>query len=595
MWPARYRDSGHVLATATLVAPALLYLLGIFYYPLGKLFSLSLFDPHLTFKYYLRIFTEPAYRDLFWTTIRIALWTTAVSVVLAYPVAYALTILQGRLYRLAIFVVLIPLWTSALIRTYAWLVVLGRNGVVNNALVALRLTDHPLSLIFNSFGVYVGLIQILLPYAILPIHASMRNIDTTLLRAGSSLGAMPVTGFLTVYLPLSLGGVFAGALLVFILAFGSFIIPSLLGGLRETMVAVYVQNEIGERLNWGFGAALSVIMLLFVVIAAAASWHLADPAGSMLASRPGARRRERSRQRRPAHALFIGARGQFIGRLNSTTAALAYATRGLWRGRNLGAGLLWGATGAVWAYLVLPALVILPISFSSTEYLTFPPRGFSLHYYALFFGSERWTGALLLSLRVAIAVVVISMILGTCAAYALVRRRPPHSGMLYLALVLPTVVPSIAYAVGYYYLATRIGIVGTALGLICAHIALALPFVVITVSAALGGLDPDFERASSSLGASPLRTFRHVLWPLMLPGLLASALFAFLVSFDELIVAIFVTGRHATLPKMLWDGIRIELNPIVAAVSSLLIFLSALLVLVAEFARFRGRHAGEGG
>lgn len=595
MWPARYSGSVRVLTTAALVAPALLYLLTVFYYPLGRLFSLSLFDPHLTFKYYLRIFAAPAYRDLLWTTIRIAIWTTVVSVILAYPVAYALTTLQGRLYRLALFVVLIPLWTSALIRTYAWLVILGRNGVVNNALLALRLTDHPLSLIFNSFGVYVGLVQILLPYAILPMHASMRNIDTALLRAGSSLGATPVTAFLTVYLPLSLGGVFAGALLVFILAFGSFIIPSLLGGLRETMVAVYVQNEIGERLNWGFGAALSVIMLLLVVIAAATCWRLANPAGLMLASQPRTRSRDQSTQRRHAHALFIAARGQLIGRLNNLTGALAHATRGPWRGRNLGARLLWVVTGTVWAYLVLPALVILPISVSSTDYLTFPPRGFSLHYYALFFGSDRWTGALLLSLRVAIVVAVISMILGTCAAYALVRHRPRHSGVLYLALVLPTVVPSIAYAVGYYYLATRIGIVGTALGLICAHIALALPFVVITVSAALGGLNPDFERASSSLGASPLRTFRHILWPLMLPGLLASALFAFLVSFDELIVAIFVTGRHATLPKMLWDGIRIELNPIVAAVSSLLIFLSALLVLVAEFVRFRGRQVGQGG
>jgi ABC-type spermidine/putrescine transport system permease subunit II len=360
------------------------------------------------------------------------------------------------------------------------------------------------------------------------------------------------------------------------------------------MIAVYVQNEIGTRLNWGFGAALSVIMLLFVVIAAAGAWRLANPASLMLASHPGTRQRDPSKQRRLGHALIIAARGRLIGRLNSITAVLVHATQGLWKGRNLGFVVLWGVTGAVWAYLVLPALVIVPLSFSSTEYLTFPPRGFSLHYYVAFFTSSRWTGALLLSLRVAIAVVVTSMILGTCAAYALVRRRPKYSGALYLALVLPMVVPSIAYAVGYYYLATRLGIVGTALGLICAHIALALPFVVITVSAALGGLNPDFERASSSLGASPLRTFRYVLWPLMLPGLLASALFAFLVSFDELIVAIFVTGLHATLPKMLWDGIRFELNPIVAAVSSLLIFLSALLVLVAELARFRAPHVGQG-
>jgi putative spermidine/putrescine transport system permease protein len=594
VWSVRRGDTIGALTTVALVAPALVYLLGVFYYPLGKLVSLSFYDPHLTLKYYLRIVSVAAYRDLVWTTLRIALVTTGIAIVLAYPVAYVLTTLRGRFYRLAMFIVLLPLWTSALIRAYAWLVLLGRNGVVNNVLTAAGLITQPLQLVFNSFGVYVGMVQILLPYAILPIHASMRNIDAALLRAGNSLGATPITGFLTIFLPLSMGGVFAAGLLVFILAFGSFIIPSLLGGLRETMIAVYVQNEIGERLNWGFGAALSVVMLVLVIIAAAASWRLTNPTGFISSSNPGALEGRPASRRGLVRGWRPGVRGWLIGALNVVAAAV---TRVAAPARRFNAGpiLLWTAAGVVGAYLVLPALVILPVSFSSTQYLTFPPQGFSLHYYQLFFTTDRWTAAVALSLRVAAVVVVVAMVLGAGAAYALIRRRPRYSGLLYLVLVLPTVVPSIAYAVGYYYLATRAGIVGTPLGLICAHVALAIPFVVITLSATLNGLSPDFERASASLGASPLRTFRHILWPLMLPGLLASALFAFLVSFDELIVAIFVTGLHATLPKMLWDGIRFELNPIVAAVSSLLIFLSALLVLAAEIAGPRGRRIGEGG
>ena len=594
MWPLRRGDTPGSLTTVALVAPALLYLLGVFYYPLGKLLSLSLFDPHLTLKYYWRIVSVPAYRDLVWTTTRIALVTTGVAIMLAYPVAYVLTTLRGRLYRVALFIVLIPLWTSALIRAYAWIIMLGRNGVVNTALLATGVIHQPLPLVFNSIGVYVGMVQILLPYAILPIHATLRNIDSALLRAGNSLGAAPITGFLTIYLPLSMGGVFAAGLLVFILAFGSFIIPSLLGGLRDTMIAVYVQNEIGERLNWGFGAALSVVMLVLVIVAAAASWRLTNPTGFMSGSNPGGARGGQPRRRGAVHAWRAGIRARLIGMANAAAAGLTRRAAPA-RGRTIGHAILWTIVGAVGAYLVLPVLVILPVSFSSTQYLTFPPQGFSLHYYQLFFTTGRWTGALVLSLRVAVTVVVLAMILGTGAAYALVRRRPRYAGVIYLALVLPTVVPSIAYAVGYYYLATRAGIVGTPLGLVCAHVALAIPFVVITVSASLNGLSADFERASSSLGASPVRTFRHILLPLMLPGLLASALFAFLVSFDELIVAIFVTGLHATLPKMIWDGIRFELNPIVAAVSSLLILLSALLVLAAEIAGFRGRRAGEGG
>jgi putative spermidine/putrescine transport system permease protein len=569
-------------ATAALLAPALLYLALAFYYPLGTVLSLSVVDPHPTLRHYSRIVSEPAYGDLLWTTAKIAVWTTVACIVMGYPVAYFLSTLQGRAYRIALFLVIVPLWTSGLVRSYAWLVILGRNGLVNDALLMLGVVVQPVRLVHNAEGMYVGLIQILLPYAILPMHATMRNLDTTLVRASRSLGASQLVGFLSVYLPLSLGGVFAGALLVFILAFGSFVIPSLLGGLRETMIAVYIQTEIGERLNWGFGAALAVVMLLTVGLAGGVMWRLGDPVRSLGAGAPAITRGARPRTGRGSGRTALGSA---LGWVNRGVQRLAPTTSG--RRLRVGDRGLRLLVGGVFGYLVLPALVLVPMSFSATDYLTFPPRGFSLRHYRTFAEDPRWLGGAWLSLTVAAIVVVLALALGTAAAYALVRRRPAGSGILYLALVLPSIIPPIAYAVGYYYLATRIGLVGSGMGLVLAHVALALPFVVVTTTAAIAGVDANLERASLSLGASPLKTFRHVLWPLILPGLFASGLFAFLVSFDELIVALFVTGRQTTLPKLIWDGVRIELNPVVAAVSSLQIVLSGLIVVSAELLRRR--------
>lgn len=253
------------------------------------------------------------------------------------------------------------------------------------------------------------------------------------------------------------------------------------------------------------------------------------------------------------------------------------------------------ASGLVLLYLIVPVAIVIPLSFSSGLYLAFPPPGFSLRWYSRFFADPAWTGALWLSVWVGLVVTLIAVLLGTPAAFALVRGRLAAARFINGFVLTPVIVPGIIVAVGVYFFYARIGLVGSPLGLILAHTCLAVPFVVINVSAALYGFDERLEHAAMSLGASPWRTFRGVTLPLIRPAILAGAVFAFITSFDELLVALFVSGSSAvTLPRRMWQQIRFSIEPTIAAVSTLMIVLTALLLLTAELLRRRSLRLRRG-
>jgi putative spermidine/putrescine transport system permease protein len=242
---------------------------------------------------------------------------------------------------------------------------------------------------------------------------------------------------------------------------------------------------------------------------------------------------------------------------------------------------------ATLVFLVAPLAVVLPISFSAAKYLTFPPPGWSLQWYERYLGSREWMTATGRSAEVALLTTVAATAVGTAAALGL--RRPFRGRTLVRLVVLaPLVVPVIIVAIAIYGLYARLKLVGTLHGLVLAHTVLALPFVVVIVSATLRGVDPTLELAAQSLGANHWQTFRLVTLPLIRPGVVSAALLAFITSFDEVVVAIFVSGTHAaTLPKQMWDGIRTEIDPTVAAVSTLLIVVTTLAL--ALFALMRRR------
>lgn len=243
-------------------------------------------------------------------------------------------------------------------------------------------------------------------------------------------------------------------------------------------------------------------------------------------------------------------------------------------------------------FLLLPIAIVVPMSFSTAISFEFPPPGYSLGYYAKYFTSEEWLHPTLNSFVIAIGATALTMLLVVPAAFGYVRYRFRGKTFVNLLMMAPLIVPHVVSAVAYYGFLGRVGLTGTVLGVIVAHGVLAVPVAFLVITATLKGFDRNLERAAMSSGAGPLRTFFHVTLPVLRPGMLVGALFAFLSSFNEAVVVIFIGGREAsTLPKKMYESIRLESDPVIAVVSTLLVGAVVLGVLLSTFMRRRPANA----
>jgi len=258
--PGRYWRSRQGIA----LVGSLAFFLAVYLYPLTRLLAWSFFSPGFTLEHYAKLFAEPAYLRAFRNTAEISVWVTVISLVLGYPLAYLMTVVSGRVRALLIVLVLVPFWTSILVRTFAWMVILGKRGLINQVLVGWGVIDRPLALIYNMLGVQIGMVHVLLPFMVFPLLSVMTRIDAALVAAARSLGASPRQAFLRIFLPLSLPGVSAGCVLVFLLAVGFYITPALLGGEGQVTFATLIELVVRDLLDWNFGASLGVFLLTVV-------------------------------------------------------------------------------------------------------------------------------------------------------------------------------------------------------------------------------------------------------------------------------------------------------------------------------------------
>jgi|TARA_X000000368_G_scaffold30775_1_gene22915 putative spermidine/putrescine transport system permease protein len=250
--------------------PSLITILIVVFIPVFWLSSLSFFDRAGDFSWenYDRIFQSQLYIKTFIVTLKISFITLFFCILLGYPLCYWLSQLPNRLASILMIFVLLPFWTSILVRTYAWLVILQRNGIINDTLISIGWIDEPLQLAHNLTGSIIGMVHILLPFFILPLFASMRSIDNNFIRAAISLGSTPRGAFWQVFFKMSLPGFFAGTVLVFVLALGTYVTPALLGGGKIQMLAQRIDSTIMLYSNWGAASALGVVLLIlaFAVI-----------------------------------------------------------------------------------------------------------------------------------------------------------------------------------------------------------------------------------------------------------------------------------------------------------------------------------------
>lgn len=258
--------SRYNLQTALLLGPALLVLAAVFMIPLGRLFTLAFTDPAGTWVPFQILLESSVYRRVLLNTLVVALAVTAICAILAWPVAYVLSRLKGVWFVIALYGVLFPFWISVLARTFAWMLLLERNGPLNRMLVGSGMTDGPVALLFNNTGVVIGMVHVLLPYMILPLYSAMSRIDHRLVLASDGLGASLMNTFRRVYLPLCLPGLAGGAIFVFLLSLGFFITPALLGGANAITLSMLIANFVNDRLAWSLAAAGSLALLGIVLV-----------------------------------------------------------------------------------------------------------------------------------------------------------------------------------------------------------------------------------------------------------------------------------------------------------------------------------------
>jgi ABC-type spermidine/putrescine transport system permease subunit I len=565
-----------------MVLPAVLFLMLLMVYPVAEFLGLSIVRKgELSLYNYDRLLSRDIYWRVLVITLQCAGWTTLFAVLFGYPVAYLIATTQNKTRARLMFWLMLPFWTSFLVRTFAWIVLLGRNGLFNQWLQAVGLTDAPAELLYNFSAVMIGMLHALMPLCVITMLSVLDNIDANLSRASMTLGAPPGSTFWRIYFPLSMPGVAAGGLLVFITALGFFITPALLGSPRDIMLPQLIIQQVQEMLNWEFAGALSVLLLVAVLVVflvydrvfgmstLAGGAHTPSKAGgSRLLSRVG-----------NVILAALGRASDLLIRLLSPLAGRS-PTR---RRRPVGRWCLWLVVLVILFFLVAPAFVMVPISFTETSVLDWPPKGFSWQWYEAYLESPAWVAATLRSVQVALLTALLSMLIGTPAAFGLMRGLKRGNALVLAFLLSPLILPRIVIAVALFYLFSKLALIGSVTGLVLGHTILAVPYVVVSVMAVLKNYDQRYDNAAWSLGANRWRALRYVTLPLLRGGLLAAFLFAFVTSFDELTLSLFVSGgMQATLPKQMWDSAILQVNPLLSAVSTLLLALIAVVLLLAN-------------
>jgi spermidine/putrescine transport system permease protein len=536
-----------------LLGPGVGYWVAFFLVPIGLLVLYSVYERGpfggvvrtFTLHNYARLI-DPLYLRVLLTSLRIALLSTGIALLLGYPAAYAIATAPRRWRTPLLFLVILPFWTSFLIRTYAWIVLLNPAGLINKVLGAMGLGPAPL--LYNELAIVIGLTYAYLPLMILPIYSSIERLGAGPREAAADLYSSPWQSFRTVLLPLTLPGVVAGSIFVFVPSMGNFIVPELLGGGREVMVGNLIQQQFLSARDWPFGAAIAMGLIAIMLVALAGQ-------AMVLRREQGSAERSPGRESPPR------------------------------RGRRW----LRSQLGLVFGFLYLPIVVLVVLSFNDAGLPT-AWGGISLRWYRSVLSNEPIIDSLRNTLVVAVAVTAISSVLGTFLALGL--HRAVRSRTLDTVLFLPAVIPDIVLAIG---LLSLFNFASVPLGLgtiVVAHVVFDMVFVAAIVRTRLGYFDVRIEEAAQDLFAGPVQTFVRVTLPVIAPGILAGALVAFTLSFDEFVIAFFNSGPTSiTFPIRIYSMIRFGVTPEINAIAAFVLAIS--LVLIVAALRLTGRRGQE--
>ncbi|MDL2403800.1 ABC transporter permease subunit [Rhizobium mayense] len=538
------------------VAPFVLLQAFAFWIPLVLFFSFAFAGAKNS---WVDLFSSSAKIESIWRTLSIAAEVTIICAILSYVYVGAL-LSSGRFWRkILLIVVIVPVFTSTVVRTYGWIILLGPAGPINTALRSVFGEDAGIDFIYNRSGVLIGMVHVLLPVFVLPLYAVASQIPGNLNRAARAMGANKVAAWVAVDWRLSAPGAAAGAALVFIQALGFFVTSAILGGVGDTMIAQFIDRDMRSTVDLGGAAALSLTLVAAVAVCVIV-FRIFYPLEALFIRASQDSGTPPAASRRPG--VIPPAISDAIERSwLATTSALAWLP---WKffGR--------GSAFAIGTYFLMPLLVVIPVSLTGDEFLQFPPQSYDGHWFSSVLTDTGWRLAIVNSLLVGALSVAITLGVAGPLAFILVRAKLPQSvrGMMIGVVLLPAIVPTIVLSVGVYVWFLDVKAVSSLPALALPHSALGLPFAVLVLTSALRDLDPRLEQAGRNLGAGPLQTLMLITLPLLLGSLVAGGLLSFLTSWDELLIARAVTNFDTvTMPVKLWTGANEEISPALAVVS----------------------------
>jgi putative spermidine/putrescine transport system permease protein len=570
-----------VLGPLWLALPGALFLLVFLIWPSLRIFSLSLFDRSgaLSFAAFARFFGTGVYNRVLLNTFNIAFWTTVWCLLLGYPLAYWLAGLSKRSQQILSLLVLLSFWSSTLVKNFTWLILLGRNGFAENLMQALGFSS--IHFLFNRGIVIFAMVHTLLPLAVVTLLPVMNQLDRRLTLAAATLGADRAHAFWRVFFTQSMRGVAAAGLLVFISSLGFFITPTFLGSPHEMMLGQMIIMQINELQNWQLGSALAVVLVLAALVSCIV-YNLIFGLSSLAGE---------SRQIRSSHSRVLRRVGLWL--VNSMAAfssviVLAYDKT---LGRVFRINLLGIYACLALFVLLFPVLAVIPMSFTSSTFLTFPPKGFSLRWFEVWFNSPLWVGATLRSFGIGIVVGLVTCVLGALGALSVSRSQSRARGWLFFLFLLPMMIPSIVIAIALFYFAAQLGLVATNTGIAIGHVVIALPMVFVILLTTFQGHDWRLDHAAATLGASKWRVLWRITLPSIKGGLAAAFVIGFLTSFEELTVALFMGGgMKTTIPKQMWDDILLQVSPTLAAASTIVLLVVVVLFSLLQLAKPRNKR-----
>jgi putative spermidine/putrescine transport system permease protein len=558
----------HLKLPGTLSGTALLAVLACaIAAPLLFLLKLSFADPH--FAAYRAVVTSQSLQSVFAQTFELAFWTALTCMVIATPTASVLYGVSPRWRVGLLWLIVTPSFTSFLVRTFAWIAVLGRTGPIQYVGAILGYED--LSLQGTFVGVVIANIHMLLPLSILSVYIAIDGALKRQLQTAAVLGAMPSLRFAAIYIPNIATGILGGTTIVFLLSAGAFLVPALIGGGRQTTVAQVIYIFATELLDFGRSAAIAVMLTGLVIL----------PASVLILLR----RDKDARRDGGLRAAWLVARAlTVVADSHIGSATISVCAYGIF----------------AFALLVIaaPLVYMVLISFQPLPVLALPTDDLSLRWYKSVFSDPTWLEAIGVSLRIATAVGFISVLLGYAAAVVSLSRRTPWlQGSISVVCLAPMAIPGMTFAFGLYGLFLKLNLLGTEAGVVVAHSTVALSFSYIYLRSGLARYDHWYDIAARVLGAGPLRTFLVIRLRLLAPALGAAFLASFLASFDEIIITLFIAGTEVrTLSLRMWTSATQDIGPELAVPGTMILLLSVFVAVasmgVTEVAKDDRRQLG---